>query len=215
MHRARAALRARAGGPRRVRAGKGDFWVSARHSQSVAAVHGKITVTADEGTGVPQLACAADFAVELLQKDRFAITQGAATVAFQHPSRAMAPNGARPVFSADFNAGGLGVCGGGGGDLRVWNTATGGTERALQGHVGDISVCRFFPSGQVVLSAAADLRLKIWSAASGDCPVTLTGHSRRITDVSFVERGKNVLSCSKDGSLKLWDCGSSTCIATA
>ena len=40
-----------------------------------------------------------------------------------------------------------------------------------------MNTCRFFPSGKVVLSGGADLRLKIWSAEDGSCPVTLKGHT--------------------------------------
>ena len=50
-------------------------------------------------------------------------------------------------------------------------------QHDLQGHISDVNTCRFFPSGKVVLSGGADLRLKIWSAEDGSCPVTLKGHS--------------------------------------
>lgn len=50
-------------------------------------------------------------------------------------------------------------------------------KRILDGHIGDVNFCRFFPSGLVVLSGAADLRLKVWSAEDGSSPVTLTGHT--------------------------------------
>ena len=49
-------------------------------------------------------------------------------------------------------------------------------QHSLQGHVSDVNTCSFFPSGAVVLSGSADLRLKIWSAEDGTCPATLTGH---------------------------------------
>ena len=51
-------------------------------------------------------------------------------------------------------------------------------QRNLEGHVGDVYTCRFFPSGIVVLSGGADMRLKIWSAEDGSCPRTLIGHTR-------------------------------------
>jgi len=41
-------------------------------------------------------------------------------------------------------------------------------------------MCRFFPSGVVVLSGGADTQLKIWSAETGQCVATLTGHSAGI-----------------------------------
>ena len=40
-----------------------------------------------------------------------------------------------------------------------------------------MNTCCFFPSGKVVLSGGADLRLKIWSTEDGSCPVTLKGHT--------------------------------------
>ena len=49
-------------------------------------------------------------------------------------------------------------------------------QHNLEGHISDVNTCRFFPSGKVVLSGGADLRLKIWSAEDGSCPVTLKGH---------------------------------------
>ena len=51
-------------------------------------------------------------------------------------------------------------------------------QRVLEGHVGDVYTCRFFPSGIVILSGGADLQLKIWSALDGSCPRTLIGHTR-------------------------------------
>lgn len=49
-------------------------------------------------------------------------------------------------------------------------------QRTLEGHVSEVTHCRFFPSGMVVLSGGVDMRLKIWSVEDGSCPVTLTGH---------------------------------------
>ena len=50
-------------------------------------------------------------------------------------------------------------------------------QRDLEGHISDVNTCKFFPSGKVVLSGGADLRLKIWSTEDGSCPVTLKGHT--------------------------------------
>ena len=33
-------------------------------------------------------------------------------------------------------------------------------KRKLNGHISDVNVCRFFPSGLVVLSGGSDLKLK-------------------------------------------------------
>ncbi|XP_065676425.1 proteasomal ATPase-associated factor 1 isoform X2 [Hydra vulgaris] len=85
------------------------------------------------------------------------------------------------------------------GALCVWQTDDGLTRRTLDGHFGDPSHCRFFPSGVVVLSGGDDMLLKIWSTEDGSCPVTLIKHKG---------------ACSRDGRAFLWDCSSAKCIAT-
>ncbi|KAJ1734927.1 hypothetical protein LPJ72_002120 [Coemansia sp. Benny D160-2] len=106
--------------------------------------------------------------------------------------------------------GGLLVAGGDDGALDVYETTSGGGAHRvrLAGHLGDVTCCRFFPSGQVVLSGATDMRLKVWSAADGSNPVTLVGHTARVTDCAIVGVGKNVVSAGADGSVRLWHCGS-------
>ncbi len=70
-------------------------------------------------------------------------------------------------------------------------------QRTLEGHVGDVYKCRFFPSGIVVLSGGADMQLKIWSAETGQCPVTLRGHTAAVTDMCIIDKGRNIISVSK------------------
>ncbi|KOB70407.1 putative WD-repeat protein [Operophtera brumata] len=87
----------------------------------------------------------------------------------------------------------------------------------LRGHGGPAYKCRFFPSGQVVISAGADGSCRIWSAENGLNPVTLVGHKMAVTDLKIVEKGRNVVTCRnhlhKDGSAKLWDVGESSVLA--
>ena len=80
--------------------------------------------------------------------------------------------------------------------------------------MSDVNVCKFFPSGIVILSGGADLRIKIWSAENGQCPVTLLGHAYGISDLCVVDKGRNIVSVSRDGSCKLWDVGESKCLDT-
>jgi proteasomal ATPase-associated factor 1 len=107
----------------------------------------------------------------------------------------------------------LGVSGGNDGSLKVWETGTGAVRRDLKGHVGDILVCKFFPSSQVVLSGGSDVQLKIWSALDGTCAATIRGHSGGILDVDMVDRGRNIVSCSRDGTVRMWECGSQSQVA--
>ena len=87
-------------------------------------------------------------------------------------------------------------------------------RRHLEGHLGEVYTAKLFPSGVVVLSSGADMRLKIWSAGTGECPVTLTGHTAPVTDTAIVSKGKNIISVSKDGTVRLWSCGERKCIDT-
>ena len=49
-----------------------------------------------------------------------------------------------------------------------------------------MNTCCFFPSGKVVLSGGADLRLKIWSTEDGSCPVTLKGHTGGLDETLII-----------------------------
>jgi proteasomal ATPase-associated factor 1 len=75
----------------------------------------------------------------------------------------------------------------------------------------DAYFCRFFPSGEVILSGGSDMQLKIWSAITGECAVTLIGHKAAILDTAIVEKGKNIISVSRDGTAKLWNLGHKKC----
>ena len=70
-------------------------------------------------------------------------------------------------------------------------------KRSLEGHLGDVYTCRLFPSGVVVLSSGADMRIKIWSAEDGSCPRTLVGHQGPVTSTAIVDKGMNIVSGSK------------------
>ncbi|KAL7752694.1 hypothetical protein RI367_001696 [Sorochytrium milnesiophthora] len=112
-------------------------------------------------------------------------------------------------------AGELAVVGATNGRIVVLDTHDLSLRRVLEGgHVGDITAVNFFPSGQVVLSAATDCMVKIWSVLDGSCPRTFKGHTAPVTGLAIVSRGKNVISTSKDGTARLWDCGSGDCIKT-
>ena len=78
-------------------------------------------------------------------------------------------------------------------------------QRVLDGHVGCVDSCKFFPSGVVVLSGGEDMRVKIWSAEDGSCPRTFTGHTRGVcvcvcvcvcVNMAMSSRWSNHLLCS-------------------
>lgn len=90
-------------------------------------------------------------------------------------------------------------------------------ERVLdlqEAHQSDVTVTKFFPSGEVILSGSSDMQLKVWSVADGSNPRTLRGHAGTINDVIMIGRGRNILSSSMDGSVRLWEIGSGETIYT-
>jgi len=107
---------------------------------------------------------------------------------------------------------GLGVSSSAEGSLLVWTLSNGEVRRNLTGHISDVNAAKFFPSGLVVLSAGADLRVKIWSVENGKSPVQL-GHLSGVTDVCVVDKGRNIVSVCRDGTCRLWDLGEAKCLA--
>ncbi|KAJ2046298.1 hypothetical protein H4S04_005125 [Coemansia sp. S16] len=201
----------------------GKFWVSA-YRLGEASSHGYIQVTksvsADGTTLVNLSAVDAAITAEYVgpRQLRLSSTGIMSPVLYTGPrstvacSQIVRGTGVRSFDVSRY--GGLLVAGGDDGVLDVYGTQSSQHRVSLEGHIGDITSCLFFPSGQVVLSAATDLRLRVWSASDGTNPVTLVGHTAAITDTAIVGNGKNVLSAGKDGTLRLWHCGSASVLYT-
>ncbi|KAJ2449619.1 hypothetical protein EV183_004799 [Coemansia sp. RSA 2336] len=193
--------------------GEHKFWVSA-YKQEQPSIHGSIdasSMKADKDSIAAEyvsphqlrLACPA------LSIPPTLFTAPTTTITCSHILRGTG------VRSFDLSAyGGLLVAGGDDGVLDVYDVESSAHRVQLEGHLGDITCCRFFPSGQVVLSGAMDMRVKIWSAIDGTNPVTLTGHTGSITDTAIIGVGKTVLSAAKDGTVRLWHCGQASCLHT-
>jgi proteasomal ATPase-associated factor 1 len=103
--------------------------------------------------------------------------------------RDLKTNKLQPVYCVDVTDHGLGVSCSSEGSLLIWLTENGMVRRNLDGHVFDVQICKFFPSGVVVLSGGADFRLKIWSAEDASCPVTLITHTKGFSFYSIVYLG--------------------------
>ena len=112
----------------------------------------------------------------------------------------------------DVSLGGLGVSCQGEAVL-VWDASTGTVRRKLEGHLAQVYTSRLFPSGTVVLSGSADMRLRVTSVEDGRCPVTLVGHTGGVMDTAIISKGKLIISVSRDGTARLWRLADSKCFA--
>ncbi|KAJ1928972.1 Proteasomal ATPase-associated factor 1 [Tieghemiomyces parasiticus] len=199
-------------------ADEATFWLSV-YEQGQPTLHTNVTIQRDT-TGRPCYSTRpSDLPFTLDPVTPFSLRATPTTTALpplylcaptqRTPAALTGGGGARSFDVAPGSAGGLFVAGGADGDLSILDATRGGAiSTPLKGHVGDITTCRFFPSGQVVLSGATDTQLKVWSAVDGSNPVTLTGHTRPVTDTAIVAKGRTVVSAARDGTVRIWECGS-------
>lgn len=193
----------------------GQAWVTCKFSGRPGC-HGDLRSLGVSGEGIPYVTASEGFRIGSLTKKSIEIVHEDPNCkcTFFAPQASFRDIHLKSVVCLDVSSGGLGVSACTDNKLLVWETDRGILRRSLEGHIGDVYTCRFFPSGVVVLSAGADMQLKIWSAETGQCPVSLKGHTGAVLDTAIVEKGRNIISVSRDGSARLWDCGQATCLAT-
>ncbi|KAE8627997.1 hypothetical protein XENTR_v10007255, partial [Xenopus tropicalis] len=118
------------------------------------------------------------------------------------------------VSYLDISSGGdLGVSSSTDQTFKVWETHNTEVKSVLEGHTRDVFSCKFFPSGQEVLSGGLDSLVKVWSVNDGSCLATMKGHRGSILDIAVVADGQNVISSGQDGTARLWDSAQGACIA--
>lgn len=204
----------------------GRFWVSA-YMKDRPSIHGHIQVTAStQGNTTlvsldPQDDATGNITAEYLNYRQLRLSCPALGIppaiysAPQHSIQCLQFSNSSGVHAFDLSPhGGLLAAGGPGGHMHVYETQHHQHRVELEGHLGDITACKFFPSGQVVLSGSTDMSLKIWSASDGTNPVTLSAHRAAISDAAIVGKGKNVVSASRDGTVRAWRCGTSELLHT-
>jgi WD40 repeat protein len=97
-----------------------------------------------------------------------------------------------------------------------------GFRGTFKGHEGAVTVARFSPDGQFIVSGSLDRTLKLWDVRTGRCYPTLASHSDVIFTllVASVQVGDEdfarltTFSGSLDESIKLWDLQANKCWPT-
>ncbi|KAH8922629.1 WD40 repeat-like protein [Atractiella rhizophila] len=188
-----------------------DVWVSA-YQLDRPSVHGKIRFYAAEKEGEVEPEAREGIDAEFVDQHTLRVKAVSLEIdtLVQLPFRTLPQLIKNGIKCLDLSSTkDLFVVGGRNGVLKVGACSTGSIVRELRGHVGDILGCKFFPSGEVILSNGSDMTLRIFSALDGSNPRTFS-HTRAVTGTCITGVGKKVASVSLDQTLRLWDVPSSS-----
>ncbi len=83
----------------------------------------------------------------------------------------------------------------------------------LHGHSNTVRTASFSPSGQQVITAAADETARIWDVRTGNALVVLAGHHDAVWSASFSSDGRRAVTASLDHTARVWDAGTGALVA--
>ena len=86
------------------------------------------------------------------------------------------------------------------------------TARLL--HRGEITVARFAPTTNVLMTGGRDKVARLWDGATGEQLRVFRGHVGGVLDVAFSDSGNLVATASTDGTGRVWDPRYATLVAT-
>ncbi|WVW83404.1 hypothetical protein I302_105423 [Kwoniella bestiolae CBS 10118] len=193
-----------------------DIWISG-YKAGESSVHGKAKVTVREGGGA-ELVGREGVKIERLGKTNFNVSIPKLSISNRsvkfpkqiiHPPYKKSSNLDAPLHINSLSLNPKTphvVVGGPDGYCAILPMSLNSSEKEvyLRGHVGDVRDVRWFPSGEVILTASSDLSIRIYGR-DGINPRTLRGHTRAITSIHILGLGRQVISASKDGTIRLWD----------
>jgi WD40 repeat protein len=105
---------------------------------------------------------------------------------------AVAPDGSW-LASADY-----------GGEVRIWDPATGTTSHVLTGHTNTVTALAVAPDGSWLASAVGG-EIRIWDPVTGTARHILTGYTRRVSALVVVPDGSWLASADYGGEVRIWD----------
>ncbi|KAJ1889974.1 hypothetical protein LPJ66_007740 [Kickxella alabastrina] len=76
----------------------------------------------------------------------------------------------------------------------------------LSGHSGEVTTCRFSPSGEHLASGSTDMRVFLWNTY-GDCENygILQGHKGGILELQWMPGSERLITASADKTVTMWD----------
>ncbi|WWC85251.1 uncharacterized protein L201_000113 [Kwoniella dendrophila CBS 6074] len=193
-----------------------DIWISG-YQIGETSIHGKAKVRVQEGGG-SELIAREGVQVERISKTNFNVSIPKLSIrncSVKFPKQVINPPYTKKTnLDAPLHINSLSlnpkkphiVIGGPDGYCKILPISLNSKEKEveLKGHVGDVRDVKWFPSGEVILTASSDLSIRVYGK-DGINPRTLRGHTRAITSIYIIGIGKTILSSSKDGTIRLWD----------
>ncbi|XP_031751960.1 proteasomal ATPase-associated factor 1 isoform X3 [Xenopus tropicalis] len=188
-----------------LREAEGEVWVSCK-IPGKPTIRGSLTSKGISSDEVPEVTASEEFVVQEVTKNRITVSCPEENISctFLSPYASFSHIHEKNVSYLDISSGG---------DLGVSSSTDQTFKSVLEGHTRDVFSCKFFPSGQEVLSGGLDSLVKVWSVNDGSCLVTMKGHRGSILDIAVVADGQNVISSGQDGTARLWDSAQGACIA--
>lgn len=198
-----------------LREAEGEVWVSCK-IPGKPTIRGSLTSKGISSDEVPEVTASEEFVVQEVTKNRITVSCPGENISstFLSPYASFSHIHGKNVSYLDISSGGdLGVSSSTDQTFKVWETHNTEVKSVLEGHTRDVFSCKFFPSGQEVLSGGLDSLVKVWSVNDGSCLATMKGHRGSILDIAVVADGQNVISSGQDGTARLWDSAQGACIA--
>lgn len=108
------------------------------------------------------------------------------------------------------------VAGDQGGEIRVWNVATGGFIPLLDGQSGGHKIfvvsLDFSPDGRLLVSGSLDSTIRIWNFLSLKCLHVLDCNGGPVRSVAFSPDGTLVVSGGDDATVRVWSVQDGRCL---
>lgn len=88
--------------------------------------------------------------------------------------------------------------------IKFWDLKTYKCTKTLTGHDHTVSMIRFMPSGDQLVSCSRDATIKVWEVSTGYCTKTLSAHSEWVRCIAVASDGEMLASAGHDKVVKVW-----------
>jgi len=92
----------------------------------------------------------------------------------------------------------------GGGEIWVWDLATGKAIHTFKGHKAEVSTVALSPDGKWAASASSDRTVRLWNLDTLKPGPILTGHRGPINGIAYSLDGHIIYTASYDGTVRSW-----------